>query len=118
MWTCEISCGTLPHLRVGNIAEGFGRRTHRDIANFLNVSLTSINEVRDELGEAIDNGHLTADEVSRALNLCKRAYVATSRFRKSVKNRPDPAWNRWSPGRASRRNKRLADRTCRTQRTY
>jgi four helix bundle protein len=78
-----------------NIAEGFGRRTHRDIANFFNVSLTSINEVQDELGEALDNGYVAAEEISRALNLCKRTSVATSRFRNSVKDRPDPPWNRW-----------------------
>jgi four helix bundle protein len=78
-----------------NIAEGFGRRTHRDIAHFLSVSLTSVNEVQDELGEAVDNGYLTAEDVERALSLCKRTFVATSRFRNAVKARPDPSWNRW-----------------------
>jgi len=63
-----------------NIAEGFGRRTHRDIANFFATSLTSLNEVEDELGEAVDNGHVTAEEIALALNLKKRASVATSRF--------------------------------------
>ncbi len=77
------------------IAEGFGRRTHRDTANFLATSLASLNEVEDELGEAVDNGYVTKEEIARALNLKKRAYVATSRFRNSVKNRPDPVWNRW-----------------------
>ena len=67
------------------IAEGFGRRTHRDIANFLATSLTSLNEVEDELGEALDNGYVTDEEIASALNLKKRAFVATSRFRNSVK---------------------------------
>ena len=84
-----------------NIAEGFGRRTHRDIAHFFSVSLTSVNEVQDELGEAVDNAYVTADEVSQALSLCKRTFVATSRFRNAVKDRPDPPWNRW-PDRRSR----------------
>jgi hypothetical protein len=35
-----------------NIAEGFGRRTHKDQANFFATALTSLNEVEDELGEA------------------------------------------------------------------
>ncbi len=84
------------------IAEGFGRRTHRDIANFFATSLTSLNEVEDELGEARDNGYVTDQEIARALNLKKRAYVATARFRNSVKNRPDPVWNQWTKQRAQR----------------
>lgn len=48
------------------IAEGFGRRTHRDIANFFATSLTSLNEVEDELGEALDNGYVTKEEIARA----------------------------------------------------
>ena len=88
-----------------NIAEGFGRRTHRDIANFFATSLTSLNEVEDELGEAVDNGHVTAEEIALALNLKKRASVATSRFRNSVKDSPDPVWNRW-PKRRTQRSER------------
>jgi four helix bundle protein len=91
------------------IAEGFGRRTHRDIANFFATALTSLNEVEDELGEAVDNGYVTKEEIAAAMNLKKRAVVATSRFRNSVKNRPDPVWNRWSeprtnPAARNRRN--------------
>jgi four helix bundle protein len=78
-----------------NIAEGFGRRTHKDQANFFSTALTSMNEVEDELGEAVDNGYATSEEIAVALNLKKRAYVATSRFRNSIKDRPDPPWNRW-----------------------
>jgi four helix bundle protein len=78
-----------------NIAEGFGRRTHKDQANFFSTALTSMNEVEDELGEAVDNGYVTSDEIAIALNLKKRAYVATSRFRNSIRDRPDPPWNRW-----------------------
>src|SRR5688500_3075040 len=63
-----------------NIAEGFGRRTHKDQANFFSTALTSMNEVEDELGEAVDNGYVTNEEIGVALNLKKRAYVATSRF--------------------------------------
>jgi four helix bundle protein len=78
-----------------NIAEGFRRRTHRDMANFFNTSLSSLGEVEDELREAVDNSYVTEEEIQRALNLCKRTSVATSRFRNSVKDRPDPPWNRW-----------------------
>ena len=85
-----------------NIAEGFGRRTHKDQANFFSTALTSLNEVEDELGETVDCGYVTTEEISSALNLKKRAVVATSRFRNSIKDRPDPPWNRW-PKRRTRR---------------
>jgi hypothetical protein len=57
--------------------------------------------VEDELGEAVDNGYVTKEEIAAAMNLKKRAVVATSRFRNSVKDRPDPVWNRWSEQRIS-----------------
>ena len=85
-----------------NIAEGFGRRTHKDQANFFATALTSLNEVEDELGEAVDNGYVAIAEIESALNLKKRAFVAASRFRNSIKSRPDPPWNRW-PKRRTRR---------------
>jgi four helix bundle protein len=85
-----------------NIAEGFGRRTHKDQANFFATALTSLNEVEDELGEAVDNGYVTSEEIGKALTLKKRAVVATSRFRNSIKDRPDPEWNRWPDHRPSR----------------
>ena len=79
-----------------NMAEGFGRRTHKDQANFFATALASLNEVEDELGEAVDNGYIKLEEIGSALNLKKRAFVAASRFRNSIKSRPDPPWNRWN----------------------
>jgi four helix bundle protein len=87
------------------MAEGFSRRTHRDQANFFATALASLNEVEDELGEAVDNEYVTAEEIASALNLKKRAYVAASRFRNSIKDRPDPPWNRW-PNRRPKRTQR------------
>ena len=78
-----------------NIAEGFGRRTHKDQANFFATALASLNEVEDELMEAVENRYVTAEEIGTALNLKKRAFVAASRFRNAIKNRPDPDWNVW-----------------------
>ena len=61
-----------------------------------------MNEVEYELGEAVDNGYVTAEEIGVALNLKKRAYVAASRFCNSIKGRPDPPWNRWPKPRRKR----------------
>ena len=85
-----------------NIAEGFGRRTHKDQAKYFATALTSLNEVEDELSEAVDNGYVTIEEIGKALNLKKRAVAATSRFRNSIKDRPDPEWNLWPERRPSR----------------
>jgi four helix bundle protein len=78
-----------------NIAEGFARLTHREFHRFLEVSRSSMNEVDERLGESVTNGYLRQEEIGRALNLAKRARVATSRLMKSIKNRPDPERNRW-----------------------
>ena len=56
-----------------NIAEGFGRRDHKEFARFLNISLSSLKEVEDGSIECVDN-----------------ATVATSRLRTSIKDKPDP----------------------------
>lgn len=86
------------------MAEGFSRRTHKDQANFFATALGSLQEVEDELYEAIDNGYVTPEEITAALNLKKRSYVAATRFRNSIRSRPDPEWNRWpQPGTTKRR---------------
>src|SRR5688500_18001504 len=59
-----------------NMAAGFSRRTHKDQANFFATALASLQEVEDELCEAIDNGYVTPEEINPALNLKKRSYVA------------------------------------------
>ena len=78
-----------------NISEGFGRLTHREFHRFLEVSRASVNEVEDRLGASVEQQYLSGQDIQRALNLCKRTRVATSRFMKSLKERPDPERNRW-----------------------
>ena len=90
------------------MAEGFNRRTHKDQASFFTTALALLSEVEDELGEAVDNGYVTNEEISTALNLKKRSYVAASRFRNSLRNRPDPEWNRWPKRREKRPRRRRA----------
>jgi len=84
------------------IAEGFGRTTHRDFAVFLNRSCTSVNEIQNRLGEAVDNGYLSQDEIITALALCRRTCSATSSLRRVLKSTPDPPWTRWPHPRRGR----------------
>ena len=85
------------------MAEGFGRRTHKDQANFFATALSSLDEVEDELGEAVDDGYVTQEEIGKALNLKKRSHVAATRFRNSIRHRPDPEWNQWPRPRKPKR---------------
>ena len=75
-----------------NIAEGFGRRGHKEFARFLNISLGSLKEVEDGLIECVDNEWVTQEEIAEALRFCKRTSVATTRLRNSIKDKPDPPW--------------------------
>lgn len=98
-----------------NISEGFGRLTHREFHRFLEISRSSVNEIEGRLGEPVDDGYLAEADLGRALNLSKRTRVATSRFMKSIKDRPDPERNRWPRPRRPGRTRRTR-RTCRTYR--
>lgn len=62
---------------MANIAEGQGRRTDKDFANFLNIALGSLAETKSHLYLALDLGYLgqesfddlykSADEVGRMI---------------------------------------------------
>lgn len=93
-----------------NIAEGFGRRGHKEFARFLNFSLASLKEVEDSLIESVDNKWLTDEEIAEAFSLCKRVTIATTRLRNSIKDKPDP------PAVCS--NMEQHRRTCRTHCTF
>ena len=72
-----------------NIAEGFGRTSHREFARFLNISISSVNEVEDALIECVDDGYATSSEIAIAQQLCRRTTIATSRLRNAIKDKPD-----------------------------
>lgn len=47
---------------MANIAEGFGRRSHREFINFLNMAHGSAAEIHSHLYVALDQGYLTESE--------------------------------------------------------
>jgi four helix bundle protein len=65
-----------------NIAEGFGRRSHREFARFLEISLSSLNEYRDCLLEAEQKHYATSEQLATARSLIKRTSVASARLRR------------------------------------
>lgn len=67
---------------MANIAEGYGRRTNKDFANFLVLAHGSAAETQSHLYVALDRGYVTKetfdeiykalDEISRmTMNLCQ-----------------------------------------------
>ena len=73
-----------------NIAEGFGRRSHREFARFLEISKSSLNEVHDCLLEAEQKGYVTRSQLTHAWNLIKRITVANARVRRYLLSTPTP----------------------------
>ena len=66
---------------MANIAEGQGRRTDRDFAHFLNISLGSIAETKSHLYLSLDPGYLdksTFDDLYQKLDEIGRMVFALS----------------------------------------
>ncbi|HEY2152733.1 MAG TPA: four helix bundle protein [Vicinamibacterales bacterium] len=61
-----------------NIAEGFGRQTHREFARFLAIARASLIETDNHLQDALDCRYLTPDEHERLSVLAVRAIKATT----------------------------------------
>jgi four helix bundle protein len=73
-----------------NIAEGFGRRSHRDFARYLTHSCSSLREVEDLIHEAQRRGYLSSTEASELQTLVRRTAVPTGRLLRYLLDHPDP----------------------------
>jgi four helix bundle protein len=71
-----------------NIAEGFGRYTHREFGHFLSIAHASLSETENHLLDAEDGGYISADECARLTDLAQRAQKAVSRLRTYLLNTP------------------------------
>lgn len=70
---------------MANIAEGFGRRSDHEFANFLNIAHGSAAETHSHLYVALDLGYITKavfDELSAALDeIAKMTFSLAARLR-------------------------------------
>jgi four helix bundle protein len=71
---------------MANIAEGQGRRTYKDFANFLNISLGSISETKSHICIALDLKYINQtifDDIYQKLDeVGKMVFALCSHLRK------------------------------------
>jgi four helix bundle protein len=72
-----------------NIAEGFGRKTHREFARFCYIARGSEQEVLDSLIEARQKGYITDPEYDRGDHAARKALKVLNRFIAYLESTPD-----------------------------
>ena|SRR5436190_11602643 len=72
-----------------NIAEGFGRETHRDFAHFLAIARASLMETDNHLLDARDSKYLLPSKYDQLHILVRRALVTTTRLQSYLLRTPD-----------------------------
>ncbi len=72
-----------------NIAEGFGRRTHREFAQFLDVARGSLMECQNHLQDAVDRGYLAEPDFKSMNVLAQRTCGAVARLQRYLRGRPN-----------------------------
>jgi four helix bundle protein len=73
-----------------NIAEGFGRYTHREFARFLAIAIGSLGELQTLLDEAHARSLLDDAGFAKLHALSVRAWKATVGLKNSLGRRPPP----------------------------
>lgn len=75
---------------MANIAEGHGRRTEAEFANFLNIARASAAEVQSHLYVALDLGYIAQpefDEIYRMLNEVSRMSISLAQYLRNRANK-------------------------------
>ena len=75
-----------------NIAEGFGRFSHREFHQFLRIARGSLTEVQDGLVEALDRQFLSKSEFDEMWRLSDRAVAATTGLMRYLRESRDPGF--------------------------
>jgi len=72
---------------MANIAEGYGRNSHREFARFLNYALGSASEIKSHLYLANDLNYLTDDQCNLCHNITDNVCRQLSSFIKYLKSK-------------------------------
>lgn len=73
-----------------NIAEGFGRWSHKDFARYLQIAIGSLKETRDLLIDARHRGYISDDELQCANVMARRANAACAGLIRYLRSASDP----------------------------
>jgi four helix bundle protein len=82
-------CKDAARSSTSNIAEGFGRWSHRDFARYLQFAIGSLKETRDLMIDARHRGYITDDELQWATVVCRRANAACAGLIRYLRSTPD-----------------------------
>ena len=80
-----------------NIAEGFARFRHKEVAQFVRVAKGSEAEVLNHIIDAHDQRLISRDELLMTEHLIKRALKAANGLIRYVESTPDPPAPKWKP---------------------
>jgi four helix bundle protein len=74
-----------------NIAEGFGRYTHREFAGFLTIARGSLSETQDHLINARDRRYLTPEKSAKLWGVSEDAMRAVTGLFTYLRTHPRPS---------------------------
>ena len=83
-------CKDAARSAASNIAEGFGRSSHREFARFIDISIGSLSELEDLLIDGRRRGRVTEEDLARGMQLVKRARgacIGLARYLRNSRNR-------------------------------
>ncbi len=72
-----------------NIAEGFGRKSHREFSRFAYIARGSEHEVLSSLIEAYEKGYISADELDRGDHAVRKALKVLNGLIRYLDSTPD-----------------------------
>ncbi len=85
-WQIRGSSASAP----ANIAEGFGRFSHRDFARFVRQALTSIDETENHIDDGVDRGLFDAATQLHLQDVRRHARATTLGLLRYLQRTPDP----------------------------